>query len=268
MAARGVDYGSLSQKSALAVSVVQEADTPRPLDGITTNGNGHTNGLTNGNGITTRNVTTNGNVAVNGNGVLKSNGVAKTNGFSKVNGVLNGEITQNGSSTKINGHKATLDSPYADDVKANASALTSSGGGSNAEPAARIFALSAFDPTAGEAWSRRLAEYLSQREASTDMDYLTRLAFTLSDRRTVHPWKATICASSRQDLVSKLEKLKFVNVPTRSRLGFVFTGQGAQWCGMGKELIDNCPRFRQTLEACGQALERNGADFSVLGLFP
>jgi acyl transferase domain-containing protein len=262
LATRGIDPSSFSQKSALAVRAIREGVPPEASNShnITT-GNGHTtNGDSNDNSIANGNGIANGHVSMNGQGITNGNGFAKTNG------VTNGENIPNGSSTKINGHTAALNGHDVDNAMAVASALTMNLNGVSAEPASRIFALSAFDPTAGETWSRLLAEYVSQRKISTDTNYLARLAFTLSDRRTAHPWKATVTASSGEELVSKLEKLKFVNVPARRRLGFVFTGQGAQWCGMGKELIDTCPRFRQSLEACGEALERNGAQFSVLGM--
>lgn len=34
------------------------------------------------------------------------------------------------------------------------------------------------------------------------------------------------------------------------KIGFLFTGQGAQYVGMGKALYDDMPLFRQTIEAC------------------
>lgn len=129
----------------------------------------------------------------------------------------------------------------------------------------RLFALSAFDPTAGEAWTGRLVEYVSQRHDVTDAAFLDSLAFTLSNRRTIHSWKAVVAASSSLELISRLKNAQFVNVPPKRNLGFVFTGQGAQWCGMGKELIGAFPSFRKTLEECGAALVRLGAPFDVLG---
>ncbi|KAF2464412.1 uncharacterized protein BDR25DRAFT_381212 [Lindgomyces ingoldianus] len=128
----------------------------------------------------------------------------------------------------------------------------------------QLFVLSAFDSVAGDAWAGKLADYVSQRPDRDDAGFLQSLAFTLSDRRTIHPWKAIVAASSGQDLISRLKAVKFTNNPPPKNLGFVFTGQGAQWCGMGKELICGSPRFRKSLELCGAAVRQVGASFDVL----
>ncbi len=40
------------------------------------------------------------------------------------------------------------------------------------------------------------------------------------------------------------------------RLAFLFSGQGGQWWGMGRELLREEPLFRSTLEACAAVLDR------------
>lgn len=47
----------------------------------------------------------------------------------------------------------------------------------------------------------------------------------------------------------------------------VFTGQGAQWAGMGRELIHRYPSFRQDLEAMEATLNMlsNPPDWSLIG---
>jgi acyl transferase domain-containing protein len=54
---------------------------------------------------------------------------------------------------------------------------------------------------------------------------------------------------------------------TAPRIGFVFTGQGAQWFGMGRSLIEKCPLFLQTLQKCDailQALPSHRPSWSVV----
>ncbi|SEL14099.1 myxalamid-type polyketide synthase MxaE and MxaD [Stigmatella aurantiaca] len=51
---------------------------------------------------------------------------------------------------------------------------------------------------------------------------------------------------------------------TRRRVVFVFPGQGSQWLGMGRKLLEEEPSFRAALERCDEAI-RACADFSVLG---
>ena len=49
------------------------------------------------------------------------------------------------------------------------------------------------------------------------------------------------------------------------KLVFVFPGQGGQWIGMGRELIETEPAFRDAIEKCDQIIEKN-FKWSVLEL--
>lgn len=228
--ARGYKANSFTRSSALAIGAIKNA-----LSQLHTNGHSAT---------TTK--------SPNG----RSNG--HLNGFGNSSSVVNdanhhGTSAQNqqGNSHhiwKINGHTERVNGH----IKAKK----------------QLFALSAFDPKAGKMWADKLADYIHDRQELNEADLLDGLAFTLSDRRSIHSWKSAMVADSRKSLISQLRDCQFVSVPPKRNLGFVFTGQGAQWCGMGKELIDAFPRFRQSLEDCEAALLRFGASFNVLGKFP
>jgi myxalamid-type polyketide synthase MxaB len=78
---------------------------------------------------------------------------------------------------------------------------------------------------------------------------------------------AVVC-ESREDAASKLEQapagLGSPSVVRGSRgqgtpsLGFLFTGQGSQWPGMGRELYETQPAFRAELERCDEVLRGSG----------
>jgi acyl transferase domain-containing protein len=69
--------------------------------------------------------------------------------------------------------------------------------------------------------------------------YLDDLAFTLCAKRDAFPWKSFTAASSLSGLVENLERELTNTARSTSsglKLGFVFTGQGAQGSRMGVEL--------------------------------
>ena len=49
----------------------------------------------------------------------------------------------------------------------------------------------------------------------------------------------------------------------RPRIGFVMSGQGPQWWGMGRELMRTEPVFRRAMEQCAAAIDRH-ANFRLL----
>lgn len=67
--------------------------------------------------------------------------------------------------------------------------------------------------------------------------YLESLAYTLNSRRSLLPWKSYLTAESMADLIQLGAKISHgQRSVSKPRVGFVFTGQGAQWAGMGRQL--------------------------------
>lgn len=92
---------------------------------------------------------------------------------------------------------------------------------------------------------------------------LDDLAFTLAKKRTCLPWRSFITVNS----ISQLRpSLKFSS-PTRATkaptLCFVFTGQGAQWFAMGRELM-RYPVYKNSLTDADRYFRSLGCEWSLL----
>ena len=104
---------------------------------------------------------------------------------------------------------------------------------------------------------------------------LADLVYTLGARRNHHTYRLTLTARSPQELAAELRnfaegnpgpaiKTSFTPHPEHPpRVGFVMSGQGPQWWGMGRELMATEKVFRETMEACAKAMEPY-AHFSLL----
>lgn len=131
----------------------------------------------------------------------------------------------------------------------------------------KLFVLSASE----EAGLKRLAatyhEHLQKLVDSSDT-YLDNLSYTLSIKRSNLLWKSFLLAESVLDLQQNL--LSKLSAPVRSfsrelNLGFVFTGQGAQWFDMGRELAIY-PIFRNSLQSAELYLKTLGCEWSLTGI--
>ena len=130
---------------------------------------------------------------------------------------------------------------------------------------------------ADEAGLKRLAaalhEYLSGLTfcSGTDRDrFLDNLAYTLASKRSLLPWKSHLVCETVEGLMRGLESSP--TRPIRSSgiapaLGLVFTGQGAQWHAMGRQLFAYVI-FKESLEQADRFLQTLGCHWSLIGQRP
>lgn len=99
---------------------------------------------------------------------------------------------------------------------------------------------------------------------------LSDLSWVLQSRRTPFPVKACVSASTREKLLESIDKLientqgssdghigtrtHFVNPNEIPGTLGIFTGQGAQWATMGRQMYKSCPLFRKAIEHCERSL--------------
>ncbi|GLA60097.1 hypothetical protein AtubIFM54640_011528 [Aspergillus tubingensis] len=129
----------------------------------------------------------------------------------------------------------------------------------------KLLLLSANDKNGISRQAAAYAKYFQEGASMhvTSTNYLDHLAFTLASRRTSFPWRSFILVSS----VDQLKDMdKRISTPTRAKsnpgLGFVFAGQGAQWAGMGRDLMV-FPEFSQSLKMSEQALLSLGCSWNL-----
>lgn len=95
---------------------------------------------------------------------------------------------------------------------------------------------------------------------------MDRLAFTLCHRRSLLEWREAVSAATASELSDALASTD--SNPTRPsenfNIGFVFTGQGAQWSAMGRELL-HYTVFEETLQEADHILLGFGAKWSLMG---
>ncbi|HEV8485412.1 MAG TPA: beta-ketoacyl synthase N-terminal-like domain-containing protein, partial [Blastocatellia bacterium] len=138
---------------------------------------------------------------------------------------------------------------------------------------ARILPLSAHTPQALRDNARRMREFLTRSDAVTD-SALQDVCFTAGARRTHHEHRLAIIFHKWEELIARLASFERgeaqVGISTgrriagqRPKLAFVFSGQGTQWSMMGRELFEQEPAFRSTIETCDRLL-RPYAKLSLL----
>ncbi|KAI5460920.1 hypothetical protein BGZ63DRAFT_445899 [Mariannaea sp. PMI_226] len=196
------------------------------VNGIT---NGHTNGHMNGetNGYT------------NGNTNGQTNGLTNGHTDGQTNGHTNGHTHTNGNGVSTQATRVPV-----------------------------LFPFSSFDEAGVQRNTEAIASYYSSflppSSAADERDHLQDLAYTLAERRTHFPWRSYCLSGSVADLV---ENLVSIPKPVRTRgtpnVGFVFTGQGAQWYAMGRELMVY-PVFKKSLKDASEFMKTLGSDWSLI----
>jgi acyl transferase domain-containing protein len=104
--------------------------------------------------------------------------------------------------------------------------------------------------------------------------FLYNLCYSASVRRTHHDYRLALVGRDRQGLAEHLEAflkgearpglcMGHTTTEGQHKIVFVFPGQGSQWIGMGRQLLEREPVFRAAIERCEEVMRQAG-DWSFL----
>lgn len=156
----------------------------------------------------------------------------------------------------------------------------------------KLVVISASDKAGIRRQASRLGQWLQEKEEQAEPVSLGDVAYTLGAKRAAMRYRSFAIVSSTKDLISAYENANTESESAppvqrsladgKSRIGMVFTGQGAQWARMGTEIlayttfsesIDKADRFlreelgckwsaRAELEAPADSSHINSAEYS------
>jgi acyl transferase domain-containing protein/acyl carrier protein len=168
-----------------------------------------------------------------------------------------------------NAHVVLEEAP--EDPPAETEAAETEAADTEATATAHVLPLSAHSTETLEGATRAYLEFLRVGEGAAS---LQDVCYTAGARRTHHDHRLAVVGSSQEELAKRLESFlggepspglfSGRRVPgRRPKLAFVFSGQGSQWVGMGQELLEQEPVFREALERCDEAM-RGYVDWSLI----
>lgn len=162
----------------------------------------------------------------------------------------------NGATSLVNGHSSSN--------KANLSNGILHARTNDSSTKSILLNWSAPNEQGAERLNDQYAQYMKTR--AVDFEY-EGLSYHLAERRSQFSWRSFAVVDSSKDAI---EANFFPSKPTKAhsspRVAFVFTGQGAQYPGMGCGLLSNVV-FRDSIERCGELLQKLGCPWSPLAIF-
>lgn len=233
--------------------------------------NGHANGYTDG----ATNGTSNGHLNGHSNGYVngQTNGHANSHSNDYSNGHKNG-VTNGDSNRNSNGHTNGHTDVHATNGDSNGHSNDHSNGHSNGQTngvanghqtreftkppdgpinmstksTPRLIPISANNKTSLKKREETMKDYLRNH-----LDSLDSVSYTLSSRRE-HLSHRTFCIARHDDPSLSFEGSQKTKTNPPSVV-FVCTGQGAQWAGMGKSLIEQSDCFRDSIREMDKVLQ-------------
>lgn len=96
-----------------------------------------------------------------------------------------------------------------------------------------------------------LVKYLKTNKESK----LGDICYTENVFKTTFKHRASVVAESVDDLISKLQSIELnsTSYEDQHKVALMFTGQGSQYVGMGRELYEKLPIYKEYIDECSEA---------------
>ena len=164
-------------------------------------------------------------------------------------------------------HQAAIDNSDSDEGSGYSLVPTPSEDSDSPRPEHALFIFSSADQAGLQRIATAYSNFLEEEIDSLDWSsFSTDLSYTLSFRRSFLDHRSYIVANSGHDLIKQLQD----GLPKRRRIAktnntfFVFSGQGAQWPAMGRELI-TYHTYVESLQRSQATLFKLGCPWSLIG---
>ena len=127
----------------------------------------------------------------------------------------------------------------------------------------QLFVLSASTEKALLALSQSLKGWAKTHQLTSEV--LRSLSYTLGSHRSALQYRRAVVASTPEELLSELDQQgNQKRVASLAPVSFVFSGQGAQWHAMGRELMISSPSFRHSMSEMQETLRKQGCKWSLV----
>jgi len=139
---------------------------------------------------------------------------------------------------------------------------------SGAEAPATALLISGRSLTSLRASTRAYAEALSATGEMAGLP-LADICYTAAVRRQHHEHRLAVAGTDRDDVLRRLDEwlagehswtsaVGYASETTGRHVAFVFSGQGSQWAGMGRVLVESEPIARAAFDECAAAVRAIG----------